>query len=182
MTVPEAGDNPYRGPVIEHPTELPPGSTLDEQLCFALYAASRAMTGAYRPGLDSLGLTYPQYLVMLVLWEHRSISVSELSDRLQLSTGTLSPLLKRLENAGLLTRRRRTDDERLVQLTITDTGMKLLHQTVPVRADMRGAVAMPRAEVLELIDQLTRLTSRLRAAGQLSGEPPAQPDRLTQPV
>ncbi|HEY9413825.1 MAG TPA: MarR family transcriptional regulator, partial [Pseudonocardia sp.] len=101
------------------------------------------MTGAYRPGLDRLGLTYPQYLVMLVLWEHRSISVSELSERLQLSTGTLSPLLKRLENAGLLTRRRRTDDERLVQLTVTDTGLKLLYETVPVRAGMRKAVGMP---------------------------------------
>jgi DNA-binding MarR family transcriptional regulator len=168
--------------VIESHTELPPGSTLDEQLCFALYAASRAMTGAYRPGLDSLGLTYPQYLVMLVLWEHRSISVSELSDRLQLSTGTLSPLLKRLENAGLLTRRRRTDDERLVQLTITDTGMKLLHETVPVRAGMRTAVDMSAPEIRALLDQLNSLTVRLRAAVAPAGEPPMPEDRLSQPV
>ena len=182
MNVPDAGDNPYRGPVIESHTELPPGSTLDEQLCFALYAASRAMTGAYRPGLDRLGLTYPQYLVMLVLWEHRSISVSELSDRLQLSTGTLSPLLKRLENAGLLTRRRRTDDERLVQLTITDTGLKLLHETVPVRADMRTAVDMPAEEIRALLEQLNSLTGRLRAAVAPSAEPPVPEDRLSQPV
>jgi DNA-binding MarR family transcriptional regulator len=182
MSVSEGGDNPYRGPVMESHTQLPAGSTLDEQLCFALYAASRAMTGAYRPGLDSLGLTYPQYLVMLVLWEHRSISVSELSDRLQLSTGTLSPLLKRLENAGLLTRRRRTDDERLVQLTITEAGTKLLHQTVPVRADMRIAVGMSADEINQLIDELNSLTGRLRAAVAAVGEPVAQADRLGQPV
>ena len=182
MSVSEEGENTYRGQVIESHTELPAGSTLDEQLCFALYAASRAMTGAYRPGLDCLGLTYPQYLVMLVLWEHRSISVSELSDRLQLSTGTLSPLLKRLENAGLLTRRRRTDDERLVQLTVTDTGLKLLDQTVPVRADMRGAVGMEAGEITDLINELNSLTGRLRAAVQAVGELPVQPDRFSQPV
>jgi DNA-binding MarR family transcriptional regulator len=182
MNVPDTGDNPYRGPVIESHTELPPGSTLDEQLCFALYAASRAMTGAYRPGLDRLGLTYPQYLVMLVLWEHRSISVSELSERLQLSTGTLSPLLKRLENAGLLTRRRRTDDERLVQLTVTDTGLKLLYETVPVRAGMRKAVGMPDGEIRELLEQLTSLTGRLRAAAGPATEPPVAGGRLSHTV
>lgn len=182
MNVSDRGDKPYREPVIEAQTQLPSGSTLDEQLCFALYAASRAMTGCYRPGLDSLGLTYPQYLVMLVLWEHKSISVSELSDRLQLSTGTLSPLLKRLENAGLLTRRRRTDDERLVQLTVTEAGLKLLHHTVPVRADMREAVGMEPGEITELINELNVLTGRLRAAVQAAGEPPAQPDRVSQPV
>lgn len=182
MNVPDAGDKPYREPVIEAQTQLPSGSTLDEQLCFALYAASRAMTGCYRPGLDSLGLTYPQYLVMLVLWEHKSISVSELSERLQLSTGTLSPLLKRLENAGLLTRRRRTDDERLVQLTITDTGMTLLHETVPVRADMRSAVALPADEIRAMIEQLSSLTGRLRAAVAPPAEPPVPENRLSQPV
>lgn len=182
MNIPEGGDKPYREPVIEAQTPLPSGSTLDEQLCFALYAASRAMTGAYRPGLDRLGLTYPQYLVMVVLWEHESISVSELSERLQLSTGTLSPLLKRLENAGLLMRRRRTDDERLVQLTITDTGLKLLHETAPVRAEMRAAVGMQPREIRELIEQLTTLTSRLRAAAQPAGDPPLEQDRLSQPV
>jgi DNA-binding MarR family transcriptional regulator len=182
MNVCQWGDNPYRGPVIEPPTELPPGSTLDEQLCFALYAASRAMTGCYRPGLDSLGLTYPQYLVMLVLWEHRSISVSKLSERLQLSTGTLSPLLKRLENAGLLTRRRRTDDERLVQLTVTEAGLRLLHHTVPVRADMRAAVGMEADQITELITELNSLTGRLRAAVQVAGEASAQPERVNQHV
>jgi DNA-binding MarR family transcriptional regulator len=146
------------------PSGTPPaGSTLDEQLCFALYAASRAMTGCYRPGLDQVGLTYPQYLVMIVLWEHRTISVSELSERLQLSTGTLSPLLKRLESAGLLTRRRRTDDERLVQLTVTAAGMRLLEETHSVREDMGQVLGMPAPEISKLIGELNELAGRLRA-------------------
>ena len=158
--------------MIEHLTELatepPTGTTLDEQLCFALYTASRAMTGFYRPGLDSVGLTYPQYLVMIVLWEHRSISVSELTDRLQLSTGTLSPLLKRLEAAGLLNRRRRTDDERLVQLTVTARGMDLLGETDPMREQMPDAIGLTPAGIVELRDQLNALAGRLRTAGQTS--------------
>lgn len=151
-----------------HPMgDPPPGTTLDEQLCFALYAASRAMTGCYRPGLDQVGLTYPQYLVMIVLWEHRSISVSELSERLQLSTGTLSPLLKRLEAAGLLVRRRRTDDERLVQLTATPAGLRLLERTDPVRGSVTNALGLETPQITDLLTRLTELTIRLRAA---SGE------------
>ena len=89
---------------------------LDDQLCFALYAASRAVTTRYRPLLDELGLTYPQYLVMLVLWDRDSISVGELGAALQLESSTLSPLLKRLEAGGLLRRERRPDDERSVAI------------------------------------------------------------------
>ncbi len=173
MHIPDDGATPYRGAVIEHLTEVatapPAGTTLDEQLCFALYTASRAMTGFYRPGLDSVGLTYPQYLVMIVLWEHRSISVSELTDRLQLSTGTLSPLLKRLEAAGLLTRRRRTDDERLVQLTVTANGMDLLDRTDPMRERMPEAMGLTPARIVELRDQLNALAGRLRTPGPAPG-------------
>jgi DNA-binding MarR family transcriptional regulator len=93
---------------------------LDDQLCFALYAASRAVTARYRPLLDELGLTYPQYLVMLVLWEQDSISVRDLGHALQLESSTLSPLLKRLEASGLLRRERRPEDERSVALAIGD--------------------------------------------------------------
>ncbi|WP_208117258.1 MarR family winged helix-turn-helix transcriptional regulator [Streptomyces sp. NBC_00582] len=98
---------------------------LDDQLCFALYAASRAVTARYRPLLDELGLTYPQYLVMLVLWEQDSISVRELGAALQLESSTLSPLLKRLEANGLLRRERRPDDERSVALCLTEAGAHL---------------------------------------------------------
>jgi DNA-binding MarR family transcriptional regulator len=98
---------------------------LDEQLCFALYAASRAVTQRYRPLLERLGLTYPQYLVMLVLWERGATTVKQLADELQLDYGTLSPLLKRLDIAGLVERHRRSDDERSVEITLTQKGRTL---------------------------------------------------------
>ncbi|MGC3001987.1 MarR family winged helix-turn-helix transcriptional regulator [Streptomyces sp. G35A] len=98
---------------------------LDDQLCFALYAASRAVTARYRPLLDELGLTYPQYLVMLVLWERDAISVRDLGAALQLESSTLSPLLKRLEANGLLRRERRSDDERSVAIRLTAEGTAL---------------------------------------------------------
>ncbi|MFJ8005851.1 MarR family winged helix-turn-helix transcriptional regulator [Streptomyces fagopyri] len=107
--------------------EPPQGGSLllDDQLCFALYAASRAVTARYRPLLDELGLTYPQYLVMLVLWERDSISVRDLGTALQLESSTLSPLLKRLEAGGLLRRERRAEDERSVAIRLTETGTRL---------------------------------------------------------
>lgn len=98
---------------------------LQDQLCFALYAASRAVTARYRPLLDELGLTYPQYLVMLVLWERADVSVRELGGALQLESSTLSPLLKRLEANGLVRRERRADDERSVSVRLTEAGTGL---------------------------------------------------------
>lgn len=102
-----------------------PSLALDDQLCFALYAASRAMTARYRPVLDEIGLTYPQYLVMIVLWDQGPCTVSRLGARLRLDSGTLSPLLKRLEARGVIARTRRTDDERSVDVTLTDAGVAL---------------------------------------------------------
>lgn len=93
--------------------------SLDQQLCFALYAASRAMTGCYRPQLDRIGLTYPQYLVLLVLWGNGETTVSGLGAALNLESGTLSPLLKRLEANGLIARNRAVDDERSVWVSLT---------------------------------------------------------------
>jgi DNA-binding MarR family transcriptional regulator len=101
---------------------------LDDQLCFALYAASRAVTQRYRPLLERVGITYPQYLVMLVLWERGTTTVKGLADALQLDYGTLSPLLKRLAAAGYVERRRRTDDERSVEITLTEAGRELKKQ------------------------------------------------------
>src|SRR5213079_2077082 len=105
--------------------------SLDRQLCFALYSASRAMTAAYRPVLSEMNLTYPQYLVLLVLWEAASapgegrVTVGQLGERLQLDSGTLSPLLKRLEANGFVRRERSRDDERIVEVTLTDGGRTL---------------------------------------------------------
>src|SRR5262245_57775875 len=98
---------------------------LEQQLCFALYNASRALIRAYGPLLEPLGLTYPQYLAMLILWEEKSASVKKLGERLALDSGTLTPLLKRLEQRGLVTRRRDTEDERVVRIELTPEGQKL---------------------------------------------------------
>ncbi|MFJ2239976.1 MarR family winged helix-turn-helix transcriptional regulator [Streptomyces sp. NPDC087859] len=131
---------------------------LDDQLCFALYAASRAVTARYRPLLDALQLTYPQYLVMLVLWEQDSISVRDLGTALQLESSTLSPLLKRLEANGLLRRERRPEDERSVSLTLTDAGAALREraQTVPVAiGDAMGLTPEQDATAKQLLRLLT---------------------------
>src|SRR5665213_1625438 len=106
---------------MTQPEEL----TLDEALCFALYSASRALTGFYRPLLDELGITYPQYLVLLALWERDGVPVGALAERVRLDYGTLSPLLKRLQTAGLISRERREDDERSVTVSLTEAGRAL---------------------------------------------------------
>ncbi|MFR9752398.1 MarR family winged helix-turn-helix transcriptional regulator [Nocardia sp. 004] len=134
---------------------------LDEQLCFTLYAASRAMTAVYRPKLKQLGLTYPQYLVMLTLWERDGRSVGDLCHTLHLDSGTLSPLLKRLEAAGLIERRRATDDERRVDIQLTDRGRALHAETDCIPAEIAEAVGMPPEEFLPVRDTLQRLTQSL---------------------
>lgn len=98
---------------------------LDNQLCFALYACSRSLTRLYRPLLNKLGITYPQYLVLMVLWENKQQSVTELGERLLLDSGTLTPLLKRMENRGLVERTRSREDERKVFVQLTDKGEEL---------------------------------------------------------
>lgn len=110
-------------PPPEDPGE--PSLLLDDQLCFTLYAASRAVTSAYRPLLDAAGLTYPQYLVMLALWEQRTATVKDLVVAVHLDYGTLTPLIKRLESNGLVVRERRADDERVVEVALTEEGAAL---------------------------------------------------------
>jgi len=135
---------------------------LDEQLCFAVYAASRAITARYRPLLDELGLTYPQYLVLLVLWEGGAPqTVRDLGARLRLDSGTLSPLLGRLEGAGLVERRRRADDERSVHVLLTAAGTALQERALEVPCRMGAAMALDPAELGRLRDELTALATRL---------------------
>ena len=145
-------------------TALPaPSVTLDDQLCFALYAASRAVTSVYRPLLDDLGLTYPQYLVMLALWERDGVAVSELGKRLFLDSGTLTPLLKRLERAGLIARMRATDDERRVLVTLTAAGRKLKAGAQKVPACLLEASECSLAEITQLTRHIKDLRERLLA-------------------
>jgi MarR family transcriptional regulator, organic hydroperoxide resistance regulator len=135
---------------------------LDRQVCFALYAASRAVTQLYRPLLDELGLTYPQYLVMLVLWERGPVTVSELGTALDLDSGTLSPLLKRLEAAGLVTRSRREDDERSVEIRPSADGERLRERAATVPRKIAKATGLRAAELAELRATLTELTKDLK--------------------
>jgi MarR family transcriptional regulator, organic hydroperoxide resistance regulator len=138
---------------------------LDDQLCFALYAASRAVTQRYRPLLDELGLTYPQYLVMLVLWEQGPTTVKGLAEALQLDYGTLSPLLKRLAATGLVERQRRSEDERSVQISLTAAGedMKARASQVPqlvvdaYNLDAQDFAAL-RSSLRELTESVTATT------------------------
>jgi DNA-binding MarR family transcriptional regulator len=138
---------------------------LDDQLCFALYTASRAIVGRYRALLDPLGLTYPQYLVMLVLWERSDCTVTGIGQALRLETGTLSPLLKRLETAGLVTRTRREGDERSVLVSLTAAGRALEARAADAQVRVGEATGLSRAELVELREVLHRLAGRLRISG-----------------
>jgi DNA-binding MarR family transcriptional regulator len=136
---------------------------LDNQLCFALYSASLAMTKLYKPLLDELGLTYPQYLVMLALWESDGLTVSELGQRLYLDSGTLTPLLKRLEAAGLVSRMRSAEDERRVHVRLTPNGRKLKARAAKVPGCVLAASRCSLPELLQLTEQVRALRERLAA-------------------
>ena len=134
---------------------------LDNQLCFALYSASLAMTKLYKPLLDELGLTYPQYLALLVLWEQDGVSVSELGQRLSLDSGTLTPLLKRLEAAGLLTRLRDAEDERRVRVVLTADGRALKTEARRIPGCILAATQCDLSEVALLTKQVQALRDQL---------------------
>ncbi|MDQ1548170.1 MAG: MarR family transcriptional regulator, organic hydroperoxide resistance regulator [Actinomycetota bacterium] len=130
---------------------------LDRQVCFALAAASRTVIGLYRPVLEPLGLTHPQYLVMLALWERSPRTVRNIGQALALEPATLSPLLKRLESGGLITRRRKVDDERSLDVELTDAGRALRSRAEAVPAQIVKRLGMPVAELEATRDALTRL-------------------------
>ncbi|MEV6959292.1 MarR family transcriptional regulator [Streptomyces sp. NPDC051207] len=137
---------------------------LDDQLCFALYAAQRAVTAAYRPLLEELGLTYPQYLVLLVLWERGESTVKDLAAALRLDYGTVSPLLKRLEGAGLVRRERAAHDERSVLVACTGRGEELRERAARVPGELLAATGLDGGEVARLREELWRLAERAGAA------------------
>lgn len=137
---------------------------LDSQICFSLHAASRAFGGVYRVVLKGLGLTYPQYLVMLVLWEHGELPVKQIGEHLRLDSGTLSPLLKRLEAGGLVRRERSSEDERSVTVHLTDAGADLRAQALRVPHRIVAATGLPLAEISTLQTLLRRVTAALDAA------------------
>ncbi|MFJ8104183.1 MarR family winged helix-turn-helix transcriptional regulator [Streptomyces sp. NPDC096132] len=148
------------------PVPVPPENwlLLDRQICFSLHAASRAFNGVYRVILKELGLTYPQYLVMLVLWEHGDLPVKRLGEHLRLDSGTLSPLLKRLESAGLVRRERSARDERSVEIRLTEEGSALRERALQVPRRIVSATGFRLDEISELRERLDQLTSALDAA------------------
>jgi DNA-binding MarR family transcriptional regulator len=130
---------------------------LDRQVCFALAAASRSVIALYRPVLAPLGLTHPQYLVMLALWERSPRTVTDIGGALYLEPATLSPLLKRLETAGLITRQRSTADERALAVQLTDAGAALREEALKVPAQIVERLGMPLTELEAVRDTLTAL-------------------------
>ena len=134
---------------------------LDKQLCFALYSASLAMTRLYKPLLEPLGMTYPQYLALLVLWEQDALSVSQLGERLFLDSGTLTPLLKRMEASGWLLRERAADDERRVIVSLTRQGRALRARARAVPVKLASATGCSADELMALTGQLQQLRARL---------------------
>jgi MarR family transcriptional regulator, organic hydroperoxide resistance regulator len=141
---------------------------LDNQLCFALYSASLAMTKLYKPLLEPLGLTYPQYLALLVLWERDGLAVNELGERLFLDSGTLTPLLKRMEAAGWLSRERASDDERRVLVSLTADGKALKRRALSVPRALAAATGCSADELVALTQRLQQLRSQLLDAQPLS--------------
>ena len=134
---------------------------LDNQLCFALYSSSLLMTKLYKPLLDEIGLTYPQYLAMLALWEEDGVTVSALGARLYLDSGTLTPLLKRLEKAGFLTRERNEEDERQVLIRLTAEGRALKRRATSVPRKIVEATGLGVPEIINLRKRLKKLRSEL---------------------
>ncbi|TWV41263.1 MarR family transcriptional regulator [Streptomyces misionensis] len=144
---------------------------LDRQICFALHAASRAFNGVYRVVLKDLGLTYPQYLVMLVLWEQGDLPVKKLGEQLRLDSGTLSPLVKRLEAAGLVRRERSAEDERSVRVHLTEEGTRLRERALEVPRRIMRSTGFDLAEIADLRSRLDRLTGALDAAATAQARP-----------
>lgn len=139
---------------------------LREQACFALYTASRAVIGLYRPMLDRLGLTYPQYLVLMALWENDGLTVGALGDALHLDSGTVSPLLKRLEAAGFVERRRGSSssggDERVVTVHLTESGAQLEREGCAIANVVGSSTDMPYDELMALRDKINEFTESLQ--------------------
>ena len=130
---------------------------LSKQLCFPLYACSREMIKLYKPWLDELGLTYTQYITMMVLWENKAMTVKALGQELYLDSGTLTPLLKKLEEKGLVTRRRSEQDERNLIVTLTEKGEALREEALHIPAEMTKCVNLPREDIRELYRMLYQM-------------------------
>lgn len=134
---------------------------LDKQLCFALYSTSLAMTKLYKPLLEKLGLTYPQYLVMCILWERDGLALKDIAEQLHIDSGALTPVIKRLEAQGLLQRHRQVDNERTLEIALTPAGLALREQAEEIPLQIGMACATTEDEIHQLRAQLQRLRANL---------------------
>ncbi|HHV31768.1 MarR family winged helix-turn-helix transcriptional regulator [Caproiciproducens sp. LBM24188] len=134
---------------------------LENQLCFPLYACSKEIIKKYKPFLDPLGLTYTQYITLMVLWEENNITIKTLGERLYLDSGTLTPLLKKMESQGLVTRERSPKDERNVYIKLTERGIALRDQAVEVPKQMGNCLALPKEELVALKNSLNKILKHL---------------------
>lgn len=137
---------------------------LENQLCFSLYASSRAITRMYRPFLEGLGITYPQYLVLLVLWDQKESTVKELSEKLDLDSGTLTPMLKRMETQQLIQRKRSVEDERVVNIVITETGLSLYERALCIPQTLLESSGLSLEEIHNFNVQLKRIITSVNAS------------------
>lgn len=142
---------------FEHPPRL------EEHLCFGMYATSMAITRAYKPLLDRLGITFPQYLALVVLWETDGPAVGELARRLELDASTITPLVKRLESAGFVRRRREMHDERIVTVHLTPKGDRLRHDAVCLANHLADVMGKPRAEIMDGIARIDEFRNRINS-------------------
>ncbi|WP_062199721.1 MarR family winged helix-turn-helix transcriptional regulator [Massilibacterium senegalense] len=139
---------------------------LDQQLCFTIYALSREITKLYRPHLEQMNITYPQYLVLLVLWEETAISMKVLGERLHLDSGTLTPMLKRMEAAGLVKRERAQEDERVVMVVLTEKGVQLQQKAICIPDLLLGQVGMDNEQFQTLLPVLQQLLHTVHAQNE----------------
>lgn len=134
---------------------------LDNQICFPLYVISKEITGLYRPFLDEIGITYPQYLVMMVLWENDGLTVSHIGERIFLDSGTLTPLLKRLEKKGIITRKRKKEDERVVEIFLTESGKQLKEKACEIPEKIKNKIGINKDEFLQLKNTILNILTKI---------------------
>lgn len=134
---------------------------LENQICFPLYAIAKEITGLYRPFLDELDITYPQYLVMMVLWENDGLPVTHIGEKLLLDSGTLTPLLKRLEGKGFISRKRKKEDERVVQVFLTEAGKTLKDKACGVPDKIMEKINVQAEDLIELKNSINKILSKI---------------------
>ena len=135
---------------------------LGNQLCFPLYVIAKEITGLYRPLLEELDITYPQYLVMMVLWEHQRLTVNQIGEKLFLDSGTITPLLKRLEAKSYIVRQRKIEDERVVEISLTDEGERLQDKACLIPEKMNTRLDLSETDVQELKQAVSKLLDKIK--------------------